>query len=410
MVFQVNARRSRRHVVAAVSIFCATSVAAIADTITVINTNDSGTGSLRQAIANASNGDTIEFDSALNGQTITLTSGELAIDKSLVISGPGANLLGTSRAQNAIAFRIFHVMPNHSVTIQGLTISNGLVQFDAGGGILNETSWLSLRDCRISGNVTQASGGGVCNCCSKSTLTIERCTLSDNVAGDYGGAISNSGTLNITDSTLSGNTGEFTGGAIINDGALTVSNSTVSGNSTQLHGGGIANISGQNTIVNSTLTGNSGTTAGAIYNRLATLEMKNTVLNAGNSGPNILNDVGTVISHGFNLSSDDAGGLLIAPGDQTDTDPLLGTLQDNGGPTFTHAPLPGSPAIDAGDPKFTPPPVDDQRGPGFDRVVNGRIDIGSYEVQPTPTATPMPTSTPRPTPTGRHRPTPLPRP
>src|SRR5207253_7786659 len=55
--------------------------------------------------------------------------------------------------------------------------------------------------------------------------------------------------------------------------------------------------------------------------------------------------------------------------------------QVSGGPTFTYALLPGSPAIDAGDPNFTSPPFFDQRGPGFDRVVNGRIDIGSFEVQ-----------------------------
>jgi hypothetical protein len=60
---------------------------------------------------------------------------------------------------------------------------------------------------------------------------------------------------------------------------------------------------------------------------------------------------------------------------------MLGPLQDNGGPTFTHALLTGSPAIDHGDPNFTSPPYYDQRGPGFARVVNGRIDIGAFEVQ-----------------------------
>src|SRR5262249_1812615 len=101
-----------------------------------------------------------------------------------------------------------------------------------------------------------------------------------------------------------------------------------------------------------------------------------------------------------------------------DTDPLIGPLQDNGGSTFTHALLKGSPAIDTADPNFTPPPFFDQRGPGFDRIVNGRIDIGSFEVQgstPSPTSTPSatPTSTPTPTPppcTGRCSPTPRPRP
>src|SRR5262245_50492300 len=87
-----------------------------------------------------------------------------------------------------------------------------------------------------------------------------------------------------------------------------------------------------------------------------------------------LNDLGTVTSDGFNPSSDDAGGLLTGPSDQINTDPLLGALQDNGGPTFTHAPLPGSPVIDAGDPNFTSPPFYDQGAPGFDRMVNGRIE------------------------------------
>src|SRR5437660_11089884 len=74
---------------------------------------------------------------------------------------------------------------------------------------------------------------------------------------------------------------------------------------------------------------------------------------------------------------------------------MLGPLQDNGGSTFTHALLPGSPAINAGDPAFTPPPFFDQRGLGFDRIVNGRLDIGSFEVQgPTLTPTPTPTATP----------------
>ena len=87
-------------------------------------------------------------------------------------------------------------------------------------------------------------------------------------------------------------------------------------------------------------------------------------------------------------------GNLVATGDQINTDPMLGPLQDNGGPTFTHALLPGSIAVDAGDPNFTPPTNYDQRGPGFSRVYNGRIDIGAFEVQPTPTPSPTPTPTP----------------
>jgi hypothetical protein len=103
-----------------------------------------------------------------------------------------------------------------------------------------------------------------------------------------------------------------------------------------------------------------------------------------------------VTSHGYNISSDNAGGFLSGPGDQINTDPLIGPLQDNGGPTFTHELLPGSPAVNTGDPDFTPPPFYDQRGLPFVRVFNNRIDIGSFEVQPAP----------RPTPTPRPRPTP----
>src|SRR5437870_1620317 len=100
------------------SVFCSVSMSAYADIITVTNGNDSGPGSLRQALADANGGDTINFDPALNGQTILLTTAELAIAKSVTISGPGANLLAVSRDQNAPGFRIFHVARNHTVIIR----------------------------------------------------------------------------------------------------------------------------------------------------------------------------------------------------------------------------------------------------------------------------------------------------
>ncbi len=143
--------------------------------------------------------------------------------------------------------------------------------------------------------------------------------------------------------------------------------------------------------------------------------IKNTILNASPGGHSIVNGYGTITSYGYNLSSDDGAGYLYGPGDQINTDPMLGPLQDNGGPTFTHALLPGGPAMDGGDPNFYPPPFYDQRGPGYDRVRNGRIDIGSFEVEeplptPTPTPTPGATPTPRPVPMPRPRPSPAPRP
>ena len=87
------------------------------------------------------------------------------------------------------------------------------------------------------------------------------------------------------------------------------------------------------TLSNSTISGNSADQGGSIFGSGA-LEIGNTVLKVGASGANIFNNGGTVTSHGYNLSSDDGGGFLTAIGDQINTDPLLGPLQDNGGPTL----------------------------------------------------------------------------
>ena len=210
-----------------VSLVCAIGISAHTTTTTVTNTNGSGPGSLRQALVDSHDGDTIDFDPSLKGQNISLTSAELVINKSITISGLGPNLLAVLRAQNAPAFRIFNLMPGRSVTIQGLMISNGLaLGFGCGGGILDEGSSLSLINCMVSGNSTDGTGGGIC-AESNATLTIESSTLSGNHAGDYGGGIANNGTLTINNSTLSGNRGEFAAGAILNgfngDASLTVS-------------------------------------------------------------------------------------------------------------------------------------------------------------------------------------------
>ena len=466
------------------------STALSANIIVVTNTNDSGPGSLRDALASANDGDTIDA-TGVSG-TITLISGQLNVDKDVTISGPGANHLAVDGNGQSRVFYVnrFSVKPltwqkqkSKTVTIDGLTVGNGYsdsagiyshgaaltvsnctISGNSGGGILNDEGALTVSNCIISGN----SGGGISNFGfhGSSPLTITNSTLSGNSA-DYGGAVLNEGfdgdaMLTITNSTLSGNSASVSGGGIFNGAAgstggssmVTVSDSTISGNSAGEDGGGIYNwaahlggstvavsnstISGNSaregggiynimgghlggatlTITNSTVGGNSATgNGGGIYNNSqqgghTTLTIGNTILNGGASGANISNNSGAVTSVGYNLSSDDGGGYLIAPGDQINTDPMLSPLQDNGGPAFTHELLAGSPAINSGDPSFTPPPSFDQRGLGFGRVVIGRIDIGSFEVQgptPTPTPSPTPTATPRPKPTPRLRPTPAPR-
>ncbi len=120
--------------------------------ITVTNTNDSGPGSLRQALADATNGDTINFDPSLNGQTITLTTAELAIDNDVTILGPGPNLLTVARSSQT-QFRIFHVMPGHDVTVEGIHITGGGGDFGSyGGGVLNDHANLIITNCSLTTN------------------------------------------------------------------------------------------------------------------------------------------------------------------------------------------------------------------------------------------------------------------
>ena len=144
-------------------------------------------------------------------------------------------------------------------------------------------------------------------------------------------------------------------------------------------------------IVNSTLSGNSANdSGGGIFSDVdAMLEIGDTILKAGASGANIVNNSGTVTSRGYNLSSDDGGGLLTATGDQINTDPMVGPLQDNGGPTWTHALLPGSPAIDKG----TAISGFNYDRDGKTRPDGAAWDIGAYETDGTPPN--APTNLPR---------------
>jgi len=445
----------------AVLLLAETTMSAHAATITVTNTNDSGLGSLRQALRDANDGDTINF--AVTG-TITLTSGGLPINKNITISGPGPDQLSIDGNQALLVFGIF---PDKTATISGLTIrnaqsdilnegtvtvtncvlggnsyaglsnygvatvsscvlsgnlywglysylaettvSNCVVSGNAGGGLFNDVPFgpnnsvsgrgsMTISDSIVSDN----SGPGVWNYLF---LTVLNSTISGNSADGDGGGISSGtfkspGGVTVINSTISGNSTLSGGGGIaIQYGGLTIVNSTISGNSAGDAGGGIVNYTGTVQVANSTLSGNSAASGGGIYNVAGqfggTIEISNTILKAGALGENIFNNGGMVTSHGYNISSDDGGGLLTGPGDQINTDPLLGPLRDHGGPTLTHLPMRGSPAIDAGDPNFTPPPDHDQRGECFDRVFGGRIDVGSVETQLRPRCV---TPSPRPTP------------
>jgi hypothetical protein len=208
-----------------------------------VQTNaDSGPGSLRAAITAAANGDTIVFDHRLDGQTIALSSGELAIGKDLTIVGPSADRLAVS---GSMASRVFDIASGVSLVLARLMVADGLS--DQGGGIQNAGT-LTLQDVVLSGNealgdsVTSGVGGGLFNE-PGAALTATRCTFTGNqvVGGQgigFGGGIYNLGVATVTGSAFTGNlavggqAGYGAGGAINdqNNATLTVSSSTFTDN------------------------------------------------------------------------------------------------------------------------------------------------------------------------------------
>lgn len=222
-------------------------------TVTVSNTNDSGPGSLRAAIAASAPGGTIDF--SVTG-TITLLS-PLVIDKDLTISGPGAASLSVS-GNNAVV--VFMTTYNTNVAISGLTVSGGFNAHPGGwgGGIVNAGA-MTVSNCVITGNTIPAGGGPGGGIFNYSRLRIVNCTISGNSAAYGGGGVWNNGnaTLDVIDSTISGNSAVGNGGGVSNvNGAVTITRTRVLDNVTQSSGGGLSSY-GTLTVVDSTVSGNS---------------------------------------------------------------------------------------------------------------------------------------------------------
>jgi hypothetical protein len=324
-----------------------------------------GNCSLRGAViaANTTPGaDTITFDVdgvfALSGLTAPgenlAASGDLDITQSLTITGQGA--AWTIIDGNATD-RVFHIGLGTVVTISGVTIRNGNV-IDDGGGI-SSGGTLILVDCAVSGNFAGDDGGGL-HVQSGSGATVNRCAFTRNGAGDNGGAIENESNLSITNSTISGNAasgpGNRGGGIRTANGTLNVLSCTVANNqsSSDSDGVGLAVDGGTVNIKNSIFSNNTDSDDGiSLRNCSGTISSQGTNLDSGNT-----------------CSFDDTG-------DQIHTNPLLGPLRNNGGPTKTHALARKSPARDAGN--NTGAPSTDQRG--FPRPQNGTVDIGAFEAR-----------------------------
>jgi hypothetical protein len=389
----------------------ATSVTA-GSTSPVVTTNaDNGAGSLREAILNACPGSTITFDPALtsNGSaTIELTSSELIIDKSLTIAGPSGDVLSIMRSSisGTPNFRLFNITSGNTVSISGLTLSNGVGtngcnSSSDGGAIYNQAN-LTLKNMIVTGNSAE-TGGGISN--FSGALTIINSTISNNHADTgSGGGIESSADLTVVNSTINGNSALRNAGVDLNGGSAGFINSTFSSNSAVTDGGAFGNGGRPAVLTNVTVTNNhcdsqdNGRGNGGGIAASAGITLSNTIV-AGNfkgSGTFAADDISSTIDSGsFNLiGAGGSGGLTNANGNQVGVaNALLGALANNGGTTQTHLLLPGSPAINSGsNTLLTTDTLDlnennvtietlpiDQRGPGFARVMNSTVDIGAVE-------------------------------
>ena len=366
---------------------------------TVCQTVNAGECTLRAAImeANALAGPddvvvpagTYVLTIAGQGEDAAVT-GDLDITGDLSIMGAGP---ATTIVDGGALDTVFHILSGNTVEISGVTIRNG-----SGGGISN-SGILSLAGSIVSGN-TNTGGGGIRTIGKDTVLTLIDSTVSDNSTGASGGVIFSIGGLvngirvgsfvTLNNSTVSGNTitGNAGGGGIANlAGTLTLTHSTVSGNTTAAQGGGIYNwVEDTTTLTNSTISGNTAAThGGGIVIESGTVTFKNTIVAGNHHGGSVVpNDcTGTLTSQGHNLIEAVSSCTIIGDTTRniTGQDALLGPLPDNGGATFTHALLAGSPAIDAGS-TDCPPPATDQRG--IARPLGAGCDIGAFEAAGAP--------------------------
>lgn len=375
--------------------------AAQAATFTVTNLDDSGPGSLRQAVLDANGAagaDVIQFQAGLTG-SIVLSSGQLLVSDSVDIQGPGAADLAVTGLGDSRLFYLYSGQAVIDVTISGLTLAGG--NANVGGAIADLGENLVLDSVVVTGNVASVDvegggdGGGLWaegGDGNSMSLTIRDSTISGNIAGRNGGGIeidNAGGPVLIENSTISGNDAVNGGGiSLFSLGDMTILNSTISGNTAGIDGGGllVGGFYGYLSILHTTVADNSaGVTGGGLFVSPGPVQGRNSIF--GDNSPNDLaNDAGgAMFEVAYSLVENSGSSTVISNGGNIfGQDPQLGPLADNGGPTRTHLPAPTSPVINAGDPAFTPPPSTDQRG--FARVLNGRIDMGSVEVAAAGTA------------------------
>lgn len=308
----------------------------------VSNSNDSGPGSLRQAICNAAarpGPDMITFASNLSGGVVRLTSAQLDInDPSGAVTITATNLPSGLAVSGEGSFRVFNVAAGSIAILDSIIVTNGNSFSEFGGGLLNQGT-TTLRRCTFAGNRTLQHGAAIRNLYASALLTVENCTFANNRA-EFGG-----------------------GGAILNDGGptLVMRHCTIVSNTAGAFGGGLWLFNGPVTLSHCLIAGNSAPSATDVNKEGSTVTASYNLVGDGTSSG---------ITNGLNGNMVGSTGSLI--------EPRLGALRNNGGLTPTMVPLGGSPAIDAGNPLFTGIGLTDQRN--FPRVTDGRVDIGAVEI------------------------------
>jgi uncharacterized repeat protein (TIGR01451 family) len=335
---------------------------------------------------------TIDGEDARRGITVnsgvTATVERFAVQNGMALRGGGISnegtltLNGSNINDNTVECDASGLYNTGTFTSNNSTISGNVAGsvYCVGWAVMNSSSGImTLNNTTISDNL---DGGGIFN---YATLALNNSTVSGNTStsGDGGGGIGNSGALTLHSSTVSNNTANNGGGIFHYGGTMALNNSTVSGNTaTQGSGGGILNgwagSLADLTLNSSTVSGNMATQGGGgLSNGFGTVTLQNSIL-AGNTGGNRPDCGGAIGTSGYNLIGDTSGCTFASTtGDLTNMDAKLGPLE--GSPGY-HPLLPGSPAINAGNPtgctdNLGNPLPFDQRG--MPRVA--RCDIGAYE-------------------------------
>lgn len=370
-------------------------VPARATGIVVTNAGDTtvnGDGcTLREAIINANDNAATWPDCAAGSGADTITfglSGTIRLGSALpnitdaaglTINGAGQNVIvsGDTDGNGTPDIPIFTVNAGSALSVQTLTLAKGNADpLNCGGAVLNDGGVVSVVHSIISGNHAALSGGGLCNR-NGGAMTVTSSTLSGNSA-QWGAGIQNASTMTVTNSTFSGNSAVSEGGGMNNGvGTAIVINSSFSGNSA-IWGGAIGVDEGVVTVTNSTFSANTATYGDTAFNGTGTVTFRNSILTASPSGANCS---GTITNGGNNIDSGTGCNWASNSGSMSSTNPQLGALANNGGPTQTMALQATSPAIDAGNATVCAlalpngPGGLDQRGVAH----KGICDIGAFE-------------------------------